>query len=46
MTCAVGVTDGSKVEVGLHQGSALSPILCAIVSDRLTDELRQESRGR
>ncbi|KAK2891434.1 hypothetical protein Q8A73_017099 [Channa argus] len=41
--CAVGVTEELKVEVGLHQGSALSPFLFALVMDRLTDEVRQES---
>ena len=41
--CAVGVTDGFKVEVGLHQRSALSSFLFAAVMDRLTDEVRQES---
>ena len=41
--CAVGVTDGFKVEVGLHQGSAMSPFLFAMMMDRLTDEVRQES---
>ena len=41
--CAVGVTDSFKVKVGLHQGSALSPFLFALVMDRLTDEVRQES---
>lgn len=41
--CAVGVTDGFMVGVGLHEGSALSPFLLAIVRDRLTDEVRQES---
>ena len=41
--CAVGVTEEFKVEVGLHQGSALSPFLFAMVMDRLTDEVRQES---
>ncbi|KAK2920711.1 hypothetical protein Q8A73_000196 [Channa argus] len=40
---AVGVTEEFKVEVGLHQGSALSPFLFALVMDRLTDEVRQES---
>ena len=25
--CAVGVTEGFEVKVGLHQGSALSPCL-------------------
>ena len=38
----VGVKDGFKVEVGLPQGSALSPFLFTMVMDRLTDELRQE----
>ena len=41
--CAIGMTEGFKVEVGLHQGSALSPFLFAMVMDRLTDEVRQES---
>ena len=43
MRCALGVTEDFKVEVGLHQGSALSPFLCVMVMDRLTDEVRQES---
>uniref|UniRef100_A0A3B3I9A4 ribonuclease H n=1 Tax=Oryzias latipes TaxID=8090 RepID=A0A3B3I9A4_ORYLA len=41
--CAVGQTEEFKVEVGLHQGSALSPFLFAMLMDRLTDEVRQES---
>uniref|UniRef100_A0A3B4DPZ4 ribonuclease H n=1 Tax=Pygocentrus nattereri TaxID=42514 RepID=A0A3B4DPZ4_PYGNA len=41
--CAVGVTNGIKVKVGLHQGSALSPFLIAMVMERLTDEVRQEA---
>lgn len=41
--CVVGVTDRFKVEVGIHQGSALRPCLFAVVMDRLTDEVRQES---
>ncbi|KAI5620951.1 protein lifeguard 3 [Silurus asotus] len=41
--CAVGTTDWFKVEVGLHQGSALSPFLFAVVMDRLAYEVRQES---
>ncbi|KAK3557295.1 hypothetical protein QTP70_026684, partial [Hemibagrus guttatus] len=41
--CAVGQTEEFKVEVGLHQGSALSPILFAIVMDHLSEEVRQES---
>eukprot|EP00064_Thunnus_orientalis_P007345 superscaffoldBa00000808_g7365 len=41
--CAVGVTDGFKVEVGLHQGSTQGPFLFSMVMDRLTDEIRQKS---
>ena len=37
------VSDGFKVEVGLHQRSALTFFLFAMVMDRLTDEVRQES---
>lgn len=33
----------SKVEVGLHQGSSLSPFWYANVMDRLTDKIRQET---
>ena len=31
--CAVGVTQGFEVKVGLHQGSALSPCLFAMVME-------------
>ncbi|KAK3506622.1 hypothetical protein QTP70_011151 [Hemibagrus guttatus] len=41
--CAVGQTEEFKVEVGLHQGSALSPFPFAIVMDQLSEEVRQES---
>ena len=41
--CTIGVMDGFQVEVGLHQASALSPFLFAMVMDRLTDEVRQAS---
>ncbi|KAK3530747.1 hypothetical protein QTP70_000813 [Hemibagrus guttatus] len=41
--CAVGQTEEFKVEVGLHQGSALSPFLFAMVLDQLSEEVRQES---
>ncbi|KAK3527092.1 hypothetical protein QTP86_010832 [Hemibagrus guttatus] len=40
--CAVGQTEEFNVEVGLHQGSALSPFLFAIVMDQLSED-RQES---
>ena len=39
--CAVGTTEGFPVKVGLHQGSALSPFLFAIIMDRLADGLRK-----
>ncbi|KAK3552069.1 hypothetical protein QTP70_031784 [Hemibagrus guttatus] len=41
--CTVGQTEEFKVEVGLHQGLALSPFLFAIVMDQLSEEVRQES---
>ncbi|KAK3548225.1 hypothetical protein QTP70_005145 [Hemibagrus guttatus] len=41
--CAVGQTEEFKVEVGLHQGLALSPFLFAIVIAQLSEEVRQES---
>ncbi|KAK3548876.1 hypothetical protein QTP70_021268 [Hemibagrus guttatus] len=41
--CAVGQTEEFKVEVGLHQRSALSPFLFALVMDQLSEEVRQES---
>ena len=41
--CVVRVTEGYKVEVGLHQGSALSSFLFTLAMDKLTDEVRQES---
>ncbi|KAK3506081.1 hypothetical protein QTP70_021893, partial [Hemibagrus guttatus] len=41
--CAVGQTQEFNVEVGLHQGSALSPFLFAMVMDQLSEEVRQES---
>ena len=40
--CAVGTTGSFKVKVGLHQGSALSPFLFAVIMDGLTDEVRSE----
>ncbi|KAK3559380.1 hypothetical protein QTP86_012790 [Hemibagrus guttatus] len=41
--CAVGQTEEFNLEVGLHQGWALSPFLFAIVMDQLSEEVRQES---
>ncbi|KAM7393484.1 hypothetical protein PAMP_020350 [Pampus punctatissimus] len=43
LRCAIGVTEEFKVEVGLHQGSARSSFVFAMVMDRLRDEVRQES---
>ena len=40
--CAVGVTEGFELKAGLHQGSALSPCLLAMVMDRMTDEIRED----
>ena len=40
--CAVGTTESFKVKVGLHQGSALSPFLLAVIMDRITDKVRKE----
>ena len=42
MRCAVGTTESFKVKVGLHQRSALSPFLFAVIIDRLTAEVRRE----
>ena len=41
--CAVGVTEGFEVKVGLHQGSALSPCLFAMVIDRMTYDIKEEA---
>ena len=40
--CAIGATKSFKVKVGLHQGSALSSFLFAVIMDTLTDEVRRE----
>ena len=40
--CAVRITESFKVEVGLHQGSVLSPFLLALIMDRLTEKVRRE----
>ena len=37
------MTDRFKVEVRLHRGLAPSPFLFAMLMDRLTDEVKQES---
>ena len=40
--CAVGTTESFKVKVGLHQESALSSFLFAVIMDKLTDKARRE----
>ena len=37
------MSKGFKVKVGLHQGSALSPCLFAMVMDRMTNDIREEA---
>ena len=40
---AARLTEEFKVGVGLHQGSALSPFLFAIIIDRLTEDIRKDA---
>ena len=40
---AVGTTESFKVKVELHQGSASSPFLFAVIMDRLTDKVKRKS---
>ena len=40
--CAIGTTESFKIKVGLHQASALSPFLFAVIMEKLTDEVRRE----
>ena len=40
---AAGLTEEFEVGVELHQGSALSPFLFAIVMDKLTVDIRKEA---
>ena len=41
--CAIGVTEGFELNMGLHQESALSPCLFAMVMYRVTDEITEEA---
>ena len=40
---AAGLTEKFKVGVGLHQGSALSLFLFAIIMDELTEDIRKDA---
>ena len=40
--CVVRTAETFQVKVGLHQGSALSPFLFAVIMDRITDEVRSK----
>ena len=40
-TCG-GITSDFSITIGLHQGSALSPFLFAIVMDELTKTIQDE----
>ena len=44
--CAAGTSEPFAVEVGLHQGSAFSPFLFAIMMHSLTENIRQKHLGR
>ena len=44
VSTACGRTRQFQVEVGLHQGSALSPLLFALCVDVVTEEVREEAR--
>ena len=41
--CAAGTSEPLAVEVGLHQGSAFSPSLFAIMLESLTENIRKEA---
>ena len=43
--CAAELTDEFTTGVGLHQGSALSPFLFAIIMEKLTEDIRKEAPG-
>ena len=43
MRSAAGLTEEFKVGVGLHQGSALSLFLFAIIMDKLTEDIRKDA---
>ena len=40
---AAGLTEEFKIDVGLHQGSALSPFFFAIFIDKMTEDIRKDA---
>ena len=40
---AAWLTEEFKVDVGLHQGSALSSFLFAVIIDKLTEDIRKDA---
>ena len=42
--CAAGDTDDFHVKVGLNQGSSLSPILFATITDCITGDIQREGQ--
>ena len=40
---SVGETDEIEIEVGLHQGSALSPFLFILILDVITEEIQEDT---
>ena len=44
--CAAGTGEPFAVEVGLHQGSAFSPCMFAIMVDSLMENIRNKHLGR
>ena len=43
MRCTAGTTEAFSITVGVHQGSALSPLIFAIVMDCITEGVRKEA---
>ena len=43
LRCAAGDTDEFEIAVGLHQGSALSPFLFALIMDCMTREIQRQA---
>ena len=39
----VGVTEKVEIEVGLHQGSAVSPFLLIVTMDTIIEEMKEET---